>query len=442
MRKGRERGHGCGGRGRGPAGCSGRGAGPGGAEGPPGRHRAPSRLRLALGPAAPCSPRTKTFSISAISSSASPLTATAKRSGREGARPSPARPPPRYLESSGRGSAGGAAGPPCPARGRRAGERRFARRFARAAPRPRRTFPKPPRVSRSSMARAAGAASRKRAQGRGGGPAVPVAAGAAMEEFRRGYARLCAAPQEPVLRRLRELGGARGRLDLAAQGLSLETCGALARLLPGAAPVTELALGDCGLSEEGEPARPAAAGGRDGLGRRSGAQWLEKERSRFGRVSSRRSAERGGRCWPETDEPGGCWCRRMRMVTCRIQAPDGRIQRWGFSRAQRENGAASGSSVRFSAQALLSLRTQKTTSCCRSAGSRFPAAAAVYQPCVWSQPCPWAGCLKGGTGRVTPAKSITLLCFVCSGAKLLLHGLCSNTTVKALDLKVSLFKQN
>ncbi|XP_064890277.1 leucine-rich repeat-containing protein 45 isoform X1 [Columba livia] len=72
-----------------------------------------------------------------------------------------------------------------------------------------------------------------------------------MEEFRRGYARLCAAPQEPVLRRLRELGGARGRLDLAAQGLSLETCGALARLLPGAAPVTELALGDCGLSEEG-----------------------------------------------------------------------------------------------------------------------------------------------------------------------------------------------
>lgn len=109
------------------------------------------------------------------------------------------------------------------------------------------------------MARAAGAASRKRAQGRGG-PAVPVAAAAAMEEFRRGYARLCAAPQEPVLRRLRELGGARGRLDLAAQGLSLETCGALARLLPGAAPVTELALGDCGLSEEGEAARPAAGG--------------------------------------------------------------------------------------------------------------------------------------------------------------------------------------
>ncbi|XP_061866531.1 leucine-rich repeat-containing protein 45 [Colius striatus] len=70
-----------------------------------------------------------------------------------------------------------------------------------------------------------------------------------MEEWGRAYARLCAAPQEPVLRRLRE--GGRGRLDLAAQGLSLETCGALGRLLPGAAPFAELALADCGLSEEG-----------------------------------------------------------------------------------------------------------------------------------------------------------------------------------------------
>ncbi|KAM9537495.1 leucine-rich repeat-containing protein 45 isoform 1-T1 [Guaruba guarouba] len=74
-----------------------------------------------------------------------------------------------------------------------------------------------------------------------------------MEEFRRAYARLCAAPQEPVLRRLRERGASpgRGRLDLAAQSLSLETCGALGRLLPGAAPFAEVALGDCGLSEEG-----------------------------------------------------------------------------------------------------------------------------------------------------------------------------------------------
>ncbi|KAM6050200.1 leucine-rich repeat-containing protein 45 isoform 1-T1 [Theristicus caerulescens] len=75
-----------------------------------------------------------------------------------------------------------------------------------------------------------------------------------MEELRRAYARLCAAPQEAVLRRLRELGaaaGGGGRLDLAAQSLSLETCGALGRLLPGAAALAELALGDCGLSEEG-----------------------------------------------------------------------------------------------------------------------------------------------------------------------------------------------
>ncbi|XP_074778384.1 leucine-rich repeat-containing protein 45 [Athene noctua] len=73
-----------------------------------------------------------------------------------------------------------------------------------------------------------------------------------MEEFRRGYARLCAAPQEPVLRRLRgPRGRGAARLDLAALSLSLETCGALARLLPGAAPFSALALGDCGLSEEG-----------------------------------------------------------------------------------------------------------------------------------------------------------------------------------------------
>ncbi|XP_065550138.1 leucine-rich repeat-containing protein 45 isoform X3 [Lathamus discolor] len=74
-----------------------------------------------------------------------------------------------------------------------------------------------------------------------------------MDEFRRAYAGLCAAPQEPVLRRLRARGAApgRARLDLAAQSLSLETCGALGRLLPGAAPFTEVALGDCGLSEEG-----------------------------------------------------------------------------------------------------------------------------------------------------------------------------------------------
>ncbi|XP_030143378.4 leucine-rich repeat-containing protein 45 isoform X1 [Taeniopygia guttata] len=76
-----------------------------------------------------------------------------------------------------------------------------------------------------------------------------------MERFGRAYARLCAAagaaPQEAVLRSLREPAGARGRLDLAAQSLSLPTCSALGRLLPGAAPFAALALGDCGLSEEG-----------------------------------------------------------------------------------------------------------------------------------------------------------------------------------------------
>ncbi|XP_062362068.1 leucine-rich repeat-containing protein 45 isoform X2 [Cinclus cinclus] len=76
-----------------------------------------------------------------------------------------------------------------------------------------------------------------------------------MEQFGLDYARLCAAagaaPQEAVLRRLREPDGVRGRLDLTAQSLSLQTCSALGRLLPGAAPFAALALGDCGLSEEG-----------------------------------------------------------------------------------------------------------------------------------------------------------------------------------------------
>ncbi|NXU09742.1 LRC45 protein, partial [Pardalotus punctatus] len=73
-----------------------------------------------------------------------------------------------------------------------------------------------------------------------------------MEQFGREYTRLCAAagaaPQEAVLRRLREPDGARDHLDLAAQSLSLQTCSALGRLLSGAAPFAALALGDCGLS--------------------------------------------------------------------------------------------------------------------------------------------------------------------------------------------------
>uniref|UniRef100_A0A8C2UG93 Leucine rich repeat containing 45 n=1 Tax=Coturnix japonica TaxID=93934 RepID=A0A8C2UG93_COTJA len=74
-----------------------------------------------------------------------------------------------------------------------------------------------------------------------------------MDELRRAYARLCAAPQDAVLRRMRDSGGepGRARLDLAEQSLSLETCGALGRLLPGNAHLAEVALGDCGLSEDG-----------------------------------------------------------------------------------------------------------------------------------------------------------------------------------------------
>ncbi|NXH15460.1 LRC45 protein, partial [Bucco capensis] len=72
-----------------------------------------------------------------------------------------------------------------------------------------------------------------------------------MEEFRRAYEQLCEAPQEAVLRQLRDGGAGPGRLNLAAQSLSLETCGALGQLLPGAAPFAEVALSDCGLSEEG-----------------------------------------------------------------------------------------------------------------------------------------------------------------------------------------------
>uniref|UniRef100_A0A8C3MS34 Leucine rich repeat containing 45 n=1 Tax=Geospiza parvula TaxID=87175 RepID=A0A8C3MS34_GEOPR len=88
-----------------------------------------------------------------------------------------------------------------------------------------------------------------------------------MEQLGREYARLCAAagaaPQEAVLRQLR--GPVGGRLDLAAQSLSLPTCSALGQLLPGAAPLAALALGDCGLSEEGA-AGPLTLGLADHLG--------------------------------------------------------------------------------------------------------------------------------------------------------------------------------
>ncbi|XP_033037522.1 leucine-rich repeat-containing protein 45 isoform X2 [Trachypithecus francoisi] len=74
-----------------------------------------------------------------------------------------------------------------------------------------------------------------------------------MEEFRRSYSRLCresgAEPQEAVLQQLHQLP--RGRLDLATQSLTVETCRALGKLLPREMLCTELVLSDCMLSEEG-----------------------------------------------------------------------------------------------------------------------------------------------------------------------------------------------
>ncbi|XP_026908294.2 leucine-rich repeat-containing protein 45 isoform X3 [Acinonyx jubatus] len=74
-----------------------------------------------------------------------------------------------------------------------------------------------------------------------------------MEEFRHSYSRLCkesgAEPQETVLQQLQGLP--RGRLDLATQSLTMDTCRALGELLQKEALLTELILSDCMLSEEG-----------------------------------------------------------------------------------------------------------------------------------------------------------------------------------------------
>lgn len=54
-----------------------------------------------------------------------------------------------------------------------------------------------------------------------------------MEEFQHSYSRLCkesgSEPQETVLQQLQELP--RGRLDLATQSLTVDTCRALGKLL-------------------------------------------------------------------------------------------------------------------------------------------------------------------------------------------------------------------
>ncbi|KAM6175018.1 leucine-rich repeat-containing protein 45 [Erethizon dorsatum] len=74
-----------------------------------------------------------------------------------------------------------------------------------------------------------------------------------MEELRRSYSRLCkesgAEPQEAVLRQL--LQPPQGRLDLAGQSLTVDTCRALGKLLQNQTVWTELVLSDCMLSEEG-----------------------------------------------------------------------------------------------------------------------------------------------------------------------------------------------
>ncbi|KAL2764511.1 leucine-rich repeat-containing protein 45 [Daubentonia madagascariensis] len=74
-----------------------------------------------------------------------------------------------------------------------------------------------------------------------------------MEEFRRSYIRLCresgAEPQEAVLQQLHQLP--RGRLDLATQSLTVDTCRALGKLLQTEALLRELVLSDCMLNEEG-----------------------------------------------------------------------------------------------------------------------------------------------------------------------------------------------
>nr|XP_031325241.1 leucine-rich repeat-containing protein 45 isoform X3 [Camelus dromedarius] len=74
-----------------------------------------------------------------------------------------------------------------------------------------------------------------------------------MEELRRAYSRLCkesgAEPQESVLQQLQELS--RGRLDLATQSLTVDSCRALGKLLQKGSLLTELILSDCMLSEEG-----------------------------------------------------------------------------------------------------------------------------------------------------------------------------------------------
>ncbi|XP_072501476.1 leucine-rich repeat-containing protein 45 [Notamacropus eugenii] len=78
-----------------------------------------------------------------------------------------------------------------------------------------------------------------------------------MEEFRRSYCRLCkdsgAEPQEVVLKQLHDLreGHHKSKLDLATQSLSIDTCGALGKLLQNDILFSVVLLSDCMMSEEG-----------------------------------------------------------------------------------------------------------------------------------------------------------------------------------------------
>ncbi|XP_019062238.1 leucine-rich repeat-containing protein 45 isoform X2 [Fukomys damarensis] len=76
-----------------------------------------------------------------------------------------------------------------------------------------------------------------------------------MEELRLSYSHLCkesgAEPQEVVLRQLHQ--PPQGRLDLAGQSLTVDTCRALGKLLQTQTVWTELVLSDCMLSDEGAP---------------------------------------------------------------------------------------------------------------------------------------------------------------------------------------------
>ncbi|XP_074116568.1 leucine-rich repeat-containing protein 45 [Sminthopsis crassicaudata] len=78
-----------------------------------------------------------------------------------------------------------------------------------------------------------------------------------MEEFRRSYSRLCkdsgAEPQEAVLKQLHDLreGHRKNKLDLATQSLSVDTCGALGKLLQNDILFSMVLLSDCMMSEEG-----------------------------------------------------------------------------------------------------------------------------------------------------------------------------------------------